>query len=55
MFRGTIARMASTPREFIGTTGRRYRFEELLQERAHVGRVWLARLEHKQLVSFDAN
>ncbi|PKX93466.1 putative calcium/calmodulin dependent protein kinase [Aspergillus novofumigatus IBT 16806] len=39
----SIPRMASASCDFIGTTGRRYRFEELLQERPHVGRVWLAR------------
>lgn len=26
----------------IGSTGRVYHFKELIQERAHVGRVWLA-------------
>jgi serine/threonine protein kinase len=46
MFRRTIPRMASSC-EFIGTSGRRYQFEELLQERPHVGRVWLARSEHQ--------
>jgi serine/threonine protein kinase len=47
MFRRSVPRMASASCDFIGTTGRRYRFEELLQERPHVGRVWLARSEHQ--------
>lgn len=34
--------MASLPHEFIGASGCRYRFQELLQERPHLGRVWLA-------------
>lgn len=45
IFRRTIARMAAASSELIGTTGRRYQFEELLQERPHrrtclVGEVW---------------
>ncbi|KAF7136832.1 hypothetical protein CNMCM5793_006402 [Aspergillus hiratsukae] len=53
MFRRTIARMASAPCEFIGTTGQRYRFEQLLQDRAHVGRVWSARSGHDKFVLKD--
>lgn len=34
--------MASTPGEIIGASGHRYQFNELLQERPHIGRVWLA-------------
>jgi serine/threonine protein kinase len=52
MFRRTIPRMASSC-EFIGTSGRRYQFEELLQERPHVGRVWLARSGRDKFVLKD--
>ena len=39
-------KMASTPSELIGAAGRRYLFKELIQERPHLGRVWLATSEH---------
>jgi hypothetical protein len=39
-------KMASTPGELIGAAGRRYLFKELIQERPHLGRVWLATSEH---------
>ena len=39
-------KMASTPRELVGATGRRYLFKELIQERPRLGRVWLATSEH---------
>ncbi|KAL1871815.1 hypothetical protein Plec18167_006965 [Paecilomyces lecythidis] len=42
MARRAISQMASLPGEFIGATGSRYRFKELLQQRPHFGRVWLA-------------
>lgn len=38
--------MAPPPSELIGTTGRRYLFKQLIQERLHLGRVWLATCEH---------
>jgi hypothetical protein len=38
--------MASIPSELIGAAGRRYLFKELIQERPHLGRVWLATSEH---------
>ena len=37
--------MASIPSEMIGAAGRRYLFKELIQERPHLGRVWLATSE----------
>ncbi len=36
---------SSAPSELVGAAGRRYRFKELLQERPHLGRVWLATSE----------
>lgn len=39
--------MASLSRELIGVTGRRYLFKELIQDRPHVGRVWLATCEYR--------
>ncbi|KAI1869466.1 hypothetical protein JX265_006556 [Neoarthrinium moseri] len=38
--RGTT--VLSFPSDLIGATGRRYVFSQLIQERPHVGRVWLA-------------
>ncbi|KAF4628091.1 hypothetical protein G7Y89_g10060 [Cudoniella acicularis] len=37
--------MASAPTELVGAAGSRYRFMELIQERPHLGRVWLATFE----------
>ncbi|RAK96387.1 putative calcium/calmodulin dependent protein kinase [Aspergillus ibericus CBS 121593] len=42
MFKRTIVKMASVANEYIGASGSVYRFKELLQERAPLGRVWLA-------------
>jgi hypothetical protein len=41
MFKGA-ARKAAVPRDFVGSSGRRYVFQQLIQERPHLGRVWLA-------------
>ncbi|RFU28457.1 hypothetical protein B7463_g7894, partial [Scytalidium lignicola] len=35
--------MASTQNDFVGASGRHYRFTELLQERPHLGRVWFGK------------
>jgi hypothetical protein len=40
------AKIAFIPSELIGAAGRRYLFKELIQERSHLGRVWLATSEH---------
>ncbi|PKY01354.1 putative calcium/calmodulin dependent protein kinase [Aspergillus campestris IBT 28561] len=53
MFRGTVARMASARKELIGTTGRRYEFKSLIQERPHLGRVWLAKSGPAQFILKD--
>lgn len=45
MLRKSIARMASVPNELAGAAGRRYKFKELIQERPHIGCVWLATSE----------
>ncbi|KAI1200349.1 kinase domain-containing protein [Nemania serpens] len=45
--------MASLSRELIGVTGRRYLFKELIQERPHVGRVWLATSGNEKFVLKD--
>jgi hypothetical protein len=37
---------ASSLVDLVGSTGRRYVFQHLIQERQHVGRVWLASFEH---------
>ena len=42
-------KMASTSSELIGTAGHRYLFKELIQERPHLGRVWLATSERPDL------
>jgi hypothetical protein len=42
MFRRTSAKMASAPTEFIVASGSCCWFKELLQERPHMARVWLA-------------
>lgn len=34
--------MAASTGDYIGASGRRYAFKQLLQERPHLGRVWLA-------------
>jgi hypothetical protein len=47
MFR-SITRMAAFPRDFIGATGRHYVFKQLIQERPHLGRVWLATSDHSR-------
>ncbi|KAF2501351.1 serine/threonine protein kinase [Lophium mytilinum] len=44
--------MASTS-EWTGSSGHLYKFKELLQEREHFGRVWLARSENKDFVLKD--
>lgn len=41
----TCLRMASSQSELTGAAGRRYFFKKLFQERAHLGRVWLATFE----------
>ncbi|KAI0908726.1 kinase domain-containing protein [Ustulina deusta] len=45
--------MASLSGELIGVTGRRYLFKELIQERPHVGRVWLATSGSEEFVLKD--
>ena len=35
--------MAPPPSELVGAAGRRYVFRQLIQERPHFGRVWLAK------------
>jgi len=37
-----VAKVASVPVELVGAAGCRYRFKELLQDRPHLSRVWLA-------------
>ncbi|KAK2766005.1 hypothetical protein FQN54_007520 [Arachnomyces sp. PD_36] len=34
--------MVSPPSELVGAAGRRYIFKQLIQERPHIGRVWMA-------------
>jgi hypothetical protein len=34
--------MVAIPKDMIGTTGTKYQYKKLLQEREHFGRVWLA-------------
>lgn len=38
----TAARLAATIGDYTGRSGRRYAFKQLLQEKPHIGRVWLA-------------
>jgi hypothetical protein len=38
--------MAASSANYIGATGRNYAFKQLIQERPHVGRVWLARSDY---------
>ncbi|MCJ1254545.1 hypothetical protein MMC24_002360 [Lignoscripta atroalba] len=45
--------MASTSSELIGTAGHRYLFKELIQERPHLGRVWLATSGQEKFVLKD--
>lgn len=45
--------MACAPNEYIGASGSRYRFKELLQERPSMGRVWLAKCGQDQFVLKD--
>ncbi|KAI0545242.1 kinase domain-containing protein [Xylaria curta] len=45
--------MASAIGELIGVTGRRYMFKQLIQERPHVGRVWLATSGNSNFVLKD--
>lgn len=47
----TSMKMASLPKELIGATGRRYRFEEILQERRRLGRVWTAMFDFLSTLS----
>ncbi|EED11722.1 calcium/calmodulin dependent protein kinase, putative [Talaromyces stipitatus ATCC 10500] len=42
MFKRTLTKMTSAPRDYIGASGSCYRFQNVLQERPHIGRVWLA-------------
>ncbi|KAL2796586.1 putative calcium/calmodulin dependent protein kinase [Aspergillus keveii] len=42
MIKRSILQLASTPKKYIGASGASYWFKELLQERPHLGRVWLA-------------
>jgi hypothetical protein len=43
---------ASSLVDLVGSTGRRYVFQHLVQERQHVGRVWLASFEHPSLTVY---
>jgi hypothetical protein len=45
MLRNSV-KMTSIPSELIGAAGRRYLFKELIQEKPHLDRVWLAMSEH---------
>lgn len=49
----TSVKVASTSSELVGATGRRYFFKELIQERPHLGRVWLATSGHDKFVLKD--
>lgn len=42
--------MPPPPGELIGAAGCRYLFKQLIQERPHIGRVWLATCEHIPLI-----
>ncbi|KAE8338728.1 hypothetical protein BDV24DRAFT_153340 [Aspergillus arachidicola] len=53
MFRRTIAKMASSSNLSVGPTGSRYQFKQLIQERPHVGRVWLATSGQDQFILKD--
>ncbi|EER25435.1 Protein kinase domain containing protein [Coccidioides posadasii C735 delta SOWgp] len=46
-------KMASALNELIGMSGCRYRFKELIQERPHIGRVWLATSGQDQVILKD--
>ncbi|KAJ9200660.1 hypothetical protein DTO021D3_2648 [Paecilomyces variotii] len=53
MSRRAMSQITSLPRDFIGATGSRYIFKELLQERPHFGRVWSATSGRDQFVLKD--
>lgn len=42
MFNRIISKLSGIPQTYIGSTGRAYNFKQLLQQREHSGRVWLA-------------
>jgi hypothetical protein len=42
MIRRSITKLASGPDKYIGASGTSYSLKELLQERPHLGGVWLA-------------
>jgi hypothetical protein len=44
MFNRVISKISGVPQTYIGSTGRSYQFEQLLQQREHFGRIWLATL-----------
>ena len=46
--------MASVPNELVGTAGRRYQFKKLIQERPHIGHVWLATSEFRDTFAIQA-
>ncbi|KAJ8113983.1 hypothetical protein OPT61_g4029 [Boeremia exigua] len=45
--------MAASPRPMTGTTGTTYQYKQLLQEREHFGRVWLATSGREHFVLKD--
>ncbi|KAF1921810.1 kinase domain-containing protein [Ampelomyces quisqualis] len=45
--------MAAFPKDMVGTTGTKYQYKQLLQEREHFGRVWLASSGHDQFILKD--
>ncbi|CEL10715.1 hypothetical protein ASPCAL13829 [Aspergillus calidoustus] len=53
MIRRSITKAASTPDKYIGASGTSYWFKELLQERPHLGRVWLATSGQDKVVLKD--
>ncbi|KAL3469051.1 putative calcium/calmodulin dependent protein kinase [Aspergillus californicus] len=53
MLRRTVATMTSAPDIYVGASGSSYRFKKLLQERPHLGRVWLATSGQDEFVLKD--
>ncbi|KAE8354059.1 putative calcium/calmodulin dependent protein kinase [Aspergillus coremiiformis] len=53
MFRRTLARMAHAGNEHVGVTGSLYQFKSIIQERPHMGRVWLAISGHDKFILKD--
>jgi hypothetical protein len=49
MIQTRVSMATSSLVDLVGSTCRRYVFQHLLQERQHVGRVWLASFEHPSL------